>query len=150
MTCADVLLGMNDRVVETFHPGNFAFGEGKLWCIDNAKNGPDLGDPIPMNTKTEAAGNPKIYKDWPPFEERSLVEYLRNKILETGLWGDSPDVTIEDVTRSLATVLTSFSNAADSKPVLEGAEKIKARIEFITDLLKKQEPVTNQLTACEL
>jgi hypothetical protein len=150
MTCADVLLGMNDRVVETFHPGNFAFGEGKLWCIDNAKNGPDLGDPVPMNTKTKAAGNPKIYEDWDPFKERSLVEYLRNKILETGLWGDSPDVTIEDVTRNLAAVLTSFSEAADGKPVLEGAEKIKTRIEFITDLLKKQETVTDPLTACEV
>jgi hypothetical protein len=152
MACTDLLLGMDDRVVSSFHPGNFSFANGKLWCIDNAKIGPDL-----VNGSDEEE-NFEAYKKWAgangsPFETGSLVEHLRNKILETGLWGLNPNVTIDMVESQLTAVLFraayELNKAAILEDAPEGADRIKLRVNYLEKLIDDQKDVTESLRVCE-
>jgi hypothetical protein len=149
MACVDLLFGMEDRVLGRTQLGNFSFdpgnslGDGKLVCFDNAKNGPGVAPGEDANV------NFQNYKDWSPspFTRPNLVQYARDKISETGLWGDNPVVTLEMVSDKLASVLAQASTAIKNNPDMEGAKALEKRIAYIRKMLDDQAPQTAILCA---
>jgi hypothetical protein len=149
MACVDLLFGMEDRVLGRTQLGNFSFdpgnslGDGKLVCFDNAKNGPGVAPGEDANV------NFQKYKDWSPspFTRPNLVQYVRDKISETGLWGDNPVVTLEMVSDKLASVLGQASTAIENNPGMEGAKALEKRIAYVSEMLGEQAPQTAILCA---
>jgi len=143
MTCADIIFGMEDRVLINWHPGNLSFEGRSLWCIDNAKKGPTL---LVGSSATE---NFQQYKDWSALKQRNLVEYLRDRIIATGLWGKDPAVTLDMVQANLMEVLSSAAQASKKNTKQFGADLIEQRTNLIISIVKSQTDVTSQFIDCE-
>jgi hypothetical protein len=155
MACVDLLFGMEDRILGRTNLGNFSFdpgkslGDGKLWCFDNAKLGPGVavGEDANANFKNYT-GSKNWASDSPsPLFEPNLVQYVRDKINETGLWGDNPVVTEEMVSDKLASVLDQASTAIKNNPDIEGANALEQRINYITTKTAIQSALSHQPTA---
>ena len=156
MACADVLIGMPDRIVGNTHTGNFSWDGSNLWCIDNAKTAYD-GQPIPPSLKRLQEGftisgdtfNMDSYGKWIAKIQgesgdgnltSSLVSTIKAVINKNRLGGAVVDsfemqITEDEVLKSFNEVLSATKKSANASDE-ESAEVIKARIEVLKAALK--------------
>lgn len=142
MTCVDLLFGMEDRVLERWHPGNLSFDGSKLLCIDNAKAGPSLV--VGASLKENFAE----YMGWKQLKHPCLLQHVKEAIMQTQLWGEDPAIQLGGVWKCLSFVLSRAKSSAKLSNDAS-ASVILSRVKYLKALLQSQEPLAIKLVDCE-